>query len=80
MESDSNELVRKGRILFAMDKVTKDIDTEKRIYFVVQGESGEHSVIYEKEKKEFKCDCKFNSLHDRKCSHVFACMFKEKML
>lgn len=80
METSSNELVRKGKILYEMDKVAKDIDTERRIYFSVEGKSGKHSVIFKKEKKEFKCDCKFNSLHDRKCSHIFACMFKEKML
>ena len=80
MEKVSNEIIQKGKILFEKGKVTKDIDTEKRIYFTVEGESEKHSVIFEKEKKEFKCDCKFNSLHHKKCSHIYCCMLKEKVV
>jgi len=80
MEKVSNEIIWKGRILLEKGKVTKDIDTEKRTYFTVEGESEKHSVIFEKGKKEFKCDCKFSSLHHRKCSHVIACMMKESII
>ncbi len=80
MTTASNEIVRKGRILFEMDKVTKEIDSERRTYFTVEGDSEEHSVIFEKEEKEWKCDCKYNSLHQKQCSHVFACMFKENLI
>jgi len=80
MEKVSNEIIWKGKILFEKGKVTKDLDTEKRIYFTVEGESEKHSVIFEKGKKEFKCDCKFNSLHHKKCSHILAAMLKEKAI
>lgn len=77
MGQPSYEIMRKGKNLAESGKVSKDLDTERRIYFTVEGETQKHSVIFEKEKKEFKCDCKFNSLHNRKCSHVLACMIKE---
>lgn len=80
MEKISNEIIQKGKILFEKGKVTKDIDTEKRIYFTVEGESEKHSVIFEKRKEEWKCDCKFNSLHHKKCSHILAAMLKEKAI
>jgi len=80
MERLSKEIIQKGKLLLKSGKVTKDFDTEKRIYFTVEGESEKHSVIFEKGKKEFKCDCKYNSLHHRKCSHVIACMMKESII
>lgn len=79
MEKLSNEIIWKGKLLLEKGKVTKDLDTEKRIYFTVEGESEKHSIIFEKRKKEWKCDCKYNSLHHRRCSHIFACMLKEGM-
>ena len=80
MEKLSKEIIQKGKLLLKSGKVTKDMDTEKRIYFTVEGESEDHSVIFEKEKKEFKCDCKFNSLHHKKCSHILAAMLKENVI
>ena len=80
MERVSNEIIRKGKILLELGKVTKELDTEKRVYFTVEGESERHSVILEKRKKEYKCDCKFNSLHNRVCSHAYACMLKEGVI
>ncbi len=79
MEKVSNEIMRKGKILLEFGKVQKDIDTEKRTYYIVEGESETHSIIYEKRKKEFKCDCKFNSLHHKICSHIIACILKEEI-
>ncbi len=80
MEKTSNEIIQKGKILFEKGKVTKDIDTEKRTYFTVEGESEKHSVIFEKEKKKWKCDCQYNSLHQKTCSHAYACMLKENAI
>ena len=80
MEKLSKEIIQKGKVLLKSGKVTKDLDTERRTYFTVEGESEKHSVIFEKEKKEFKCDCKFNSLHHRRCSHIFACVLKEGVI
>ncbi|MBI2543396.1 MAG: hypothetical protein HYW24_04385 [Candidatus Aenigmarchaeota archaeon] len=79
MEKLSKEIIEKGKYLMKEGKVKKDIDTEKRIHFTVQGDSEEHSVIYEKTEKEWKCDCKFNSLHQKRCSHIFASMLKERI-
>lgn len=76
MEKVSKEIKQKATKLLKTGKVKKDLDTEKRIYFTVEGESERHSVIFEKRKKEWKCDCKFNSLHHKRCSHIFACMLK----
>jgi len=80
MEKVSNEIIWKGRILLEKGKVTKDLNADKRAYFTVEGESEKHSIIFEKEKKEWKCDCKFNSLHHKKCSHILACMMKENVI
>lgn len=80
MEKLSKEIIEKGKLLLKSGKVTKDIDTNKGTYFTVEGESEKHSVIFKKEKKEWECDCKFNSLHHRKCSHIFACVLKEGVI
>lgn len=79
MEKLSEEIVEKGKLLFESGKVKKDLDTERRIHFTVEGESEKHSVIFEKRKKEWKCDCKFNSLHQKRCSHILSCMLKKNL-
>jgi hypothetical protein len=48
MERLSKEIIQKGKSLLKSGKVTKEFDTEKRIYFTVEGESERHSVIFEK--------------------------------
>ena len=80
MEKLSKEIIEKGKLLLKSGKVTKDIDTNKRTYFSVEGESEKHSVIFEKGRKKWECDCKFNSLHHKKCSHILAAMLKEKLI
>ena len=80
MEKVSYEIIRKGRELSDSGKVKKDIDSERRTYFTVEGDTQNHSVIFEKGKKEWKCDCKYQSLHNRNCSHVLACMIKECLI
>lgn len=79
MEKISTKITQKGQILFEKGKVMRDIDTEKRTYFTVEGESEKHSVIFEKEKKEWKCDCKFSTLHLKLCSHIIACKLYSKI-
>jgi len=75
----SFEKERKARILLREGKVKKDMETAKRIHFRVLGRSGEHSVIYDKEKRKWLCDCTYMSLHGEYCSHVLACqMYLEK--
>jgi hypothetical protein len=62
---------RKGFWLFKEGKVRKDIETSKRIYFVVSSDE-EHSVIFDKVKKSYTCDCEYFSLKFKDCSHIYA--------
>jgi uncharacterized Zn finger protein len=75
----SEEVRKKGFLLFKQGKVKKEIETDKRIHFRVQGETSTYSVIFDKEKNEFICDCKFGSLKNGICSHAYACKLKEKI-
>ncbi|MBI2084598.1 MAG: hypothetical protein HYT70_03230 [Candidatus Aenigmarchaeota archaeon] len=80
MEKPSNEVIQKANLLVERGKVRKDVETDKRIHFTVEGESETHSVIFEKGKGEWKCDCKFSSLHQKRCSHILACISKKTKL
>jgi hypothetical protein len=66
------EIEKKARKLFREGRVRLDFESEKRIYFTVYSRDV-HSVIYDKEKNEFKCDCKYFSVKQRECSHIKAC-------
>jgi hypothetical protein len=66
------ELEKKARKLFREGRVRLDFESEKRIYFTVYSRDV-HSVIFDKEKNEFKCDCKYFSVKQRECSHIKAC-------
>lgn len=48
------------------------LDTAKRKYFRVKGETEEHEVIYNKEKKDWACDCKFFSTKNQICAHILS--------
>lgn len=78
MEDISNEVRKKGYSLFKDKKVVKEIETDKRIHFRVVGETDTHSVIFDKEKDSWFCDCKWSSLKKGICSHVYAAKLKEK--
>ena len=66
------EVEKKGRHLFFTGKVKLDLETKKRIFFTVLSNE-KHSVIYDKEKKKWECDCKYFSLKGKECSHIIAC-------
>jgi len=66
------EIEKKARRLLRESRVRKDFESEKRIYFTVYSRDV-HSVIYDKEKNEFKCDCKYFSVKQKECSHIKAC-------
>ena len=66
---------RKGYWLFKQGKVKKDLETGKRVHFVVQSEDRDHFVIFDKNKNEFSCDCEYYSLHLKTCSHILASKF-----
>lgn len=68
----SKKTEMKGYWLFKQGKVKKDLETDKRIHFVVKSKDRDHFVIFDKRKKEFSCDCEFYSLHLKTCSHIIA--------
>lgn len=63
----------KGVKLYKLGRVRLLLETDKRIHFRVRGETEEHSVIFDKVKGEWSCDCKFFSLKEKECSHLIAC-------
>jgi len=73
----STEIRKKGYLLFREGKVEKELETDKRIHFKVLSKDI-HSVIFDKEKNMWECDCKFSSLKEGICSHVYAAMLKER--
>lgn len=73
MGNISRDVRKKGYILFKEGKVQKELQTKKRVHFKVKGETGEHSVIFDKERKKWKCDCYYWTLQQKTCSHIFAC-------
>lgn len=68
----SREIKMKARDLVKKGKVRKEVETEKRIHFKVEGETEEHFVIFDKEKNRFSCDCPYFSLKEKYCSHIEA--------
>jgi hypothetical protein len=66
------EIEKKARKLFKEGRVRLDFESEKRIYFTVYSRDV-HSVIFDKEKNDFKCDCKYFSVKQKECSHIKAC-------
>ena len=74
----SKETREKGIWLFREGRVKKDMDADRRIYFTVRGETETHSVIFDKVRNEWSCDCKYNSMKGRECSHIYACKLFEK--
>ncbi len=62
----------KGYFLFRKKKVSIEIITNKRIHFSVKGTKENHDVIYYKDKKIWSCDCKYFSLKQKECSHIYA--------
>jgi hypothetical protein len=73
MENISADIEKKGYILYKEGKAKKELETDKRIHFKVTGETEEHSVIFDKEKNSWKCDCHYSTLQRKKCSHIMAC-------
>lgn len=63
---------RKGYWLFKDGKIKKDVDSEKRIHLNVESDGRSHSVIFDKTKHAYTCDCEFFSLKLKDCSHIHA--------
>jgi hypothetical protein len=64
----------KAERLIKENKVRKEVETDKRAHFVVQGTEESHSVIFDKAKNEWSCDCSYNTLKRKLCSHILASM------
>lgn len=67
----------KARKLIDENKVRKDMETDKRVYFTVRGDTDDHSVIFDVAKNNWTCDCRFSALTNRECSHIMACKTKK---
>ena len=70
MKNVSKGVEKKALQLLKDSKVNLDLDTDKRMHFKVKGDSDQHSVIFDKEKNDWHCDCKYGSLKEGYCSHV----------
>lgn len=68
----SKEIRKKAYLFFKKRKVRKEIETEKRIHFKVQGRTSTYSVIFDKEKNRWECDCLYSTLKNKECSHIAA--------
>lgn len=66
----------KGRQLSEAGKVRKVVETDKRMHFVVEGETEEHTVIFNKIKGQWSCDCRYSTLQKKECSHIIAARLK----
>lgn len=66
----------KAKQLFERGKVKKEVETDKRIHFKVFGETEEHSVVFDKQKNRWSCDCRYSSLQKKECSHIIAARMK----
>ncbi|MBR9678760.1 MAG: DUF357 domain-containing protein [Nanoarchaeota archaeon] len=63
-EEKAKELCKNG-------KIKLDMNTDKRIYFTVNSNEP-HSVFFDKEKIGWHCDCRYNAIKHKTCSHVLA--------
>ena len=65
-------IVSKAEKLVQENKVKREVENEKRAHFAVEGETEVHSVIFDKLKNEWTCDCSYNTLKGKTCSHIMA--------
>jgi len=78
-DAEGSETLRKKAVkLLESNRVKKELETDRRIHFSVQGETEEHSVIYDKLKDEWVCDCRYWSLRQKTCSHIIAAQLQWK--
>lgn len=78
--SISKKIKDKAYLLLKQGKISKELETEKRIYFKVLSQEA-HSVIFDKEKNDWECDCRFFALKQKTCSHILASklFFKKRL-
>ena len=74
----SPEIKAKAEMLLNKGNVSKELETGRRIHFRVIGETEEHSVIYDKDKDRWSCDCQYFALKQNPCSHIVACQISRQ--
>jgi hypothetical protein len=72
------ELEKKAKQLVKEGRVKKQLETSKRIHFDVYGDTEKHSVIFDKTKSTYYCDCRYWSLKQKECSHIKAVKMLKK--
>ena len=72
LDEISKDIRKKALLLFKKKMVRIELETDKRIHFFVEGETDTHSVIFDKERKKWECDCEFSTLKHKPCSHIVA--------
>jgi hypothetical protein len=77
-EGVSKDVREKGTRLCEEGKVKKTMDTDRRAYYDVEGETEKHSVIHDKTRGDWSCSCKYFSMRNRECSHICASKLSEK--
>jgi len=73
MMAVSDNVKKKSRKLLIHEKVKKDMSSSRRLYFMVEGENDTYSVIFDREKGTWSCECKYSSMKGKECSHIHAC-------
>lgn len=73
-------LSEKASRLVAEGKVRKEVDTDRRAHYAVEGETETHSVIFDKAKNKWSCECRFSALLRKECSHIIACRLLDERL
>ena len=69
----SRRVRAKGWYLFRNHRVALEMDSGRRLYFKVKGETDIHSVIFDREKSDWSCSCEYWTLKQKWCSHIYAC-------
>ena len=65
-------MTKKQERIARLELVKKELETGKRIHFTVKSGLKNHSVIFDKVKNEWICDCNYWSLKFSPCSHIHA--------
>jgi hypothetical protein len=72
MNQTSESIIKKAKLLVEQKRVKKELDSDKRIHYKVLGDTEQHSVIFDKTKKTWECDCPYSTLKRMECSHIVA--------
>jgi len=71
---------RKGEMLLRFGRVKLDMKRGSRWYFTVKGKHEEYSVIIDERKYYESCTCKYWTVRQRRCSHIWAALLYIKQI